>query len=105
MAGAHAWTTRARRTSTPVATSPAAGAGSCPSNGCRRPSCPTTSTRWSLSTGRRLWHYHTGTQTHRSVGFDDVCGEELIEISPDDAERLGIDDGDDGPGALAAWLD
>jgi formate dehydrogenase major subunit len=47
-----------------------------------------------LSTGRRLWHYHTGTQTHRSAGFDEVCGEELIELSPDDAERLGIADGD-----------
>jgi predicted molibdopterin-dependent oxidoreductase YjgC len=47
-----------------------------------------------LSTGRRLWHYHTGTQTHRSAGFDEVCSEELIELSPDDAERLGIADGD-----------
>ena len=47
-----------------------------------------------LSTGRRLWHYHTGTQTHRSAGFDAVCGEELFELSPDDAERLGIADGD-----------
>ena len=45
-----------------------------------------------LSTGRRLWHYHSGTQTHRSAGFDEVCGEELIEISPADAERLGIAD-------------
>jgi formate dehydrogenase major subunit len=47
-----------------------------------------------LSTGRRLWHYHTGTQTHRSAGFDEVFGEELIEISPTDAERLGIADGE-----------
>jgi formate dehydrogenase major subunit len=47
-----------------------------------------------LSTGRRLWHYHTGTQTHRSAGFDEVSGEELFEISPADAERLGIADGE-----------
>jgi formate dehydrogenase major subunit len=47
-----------------------------------------------LSTGRRLWHYHSGTQTHRSAGFDEVFGEELIEISPDDAARLGIADRD-----------
>jgi formate dehydrogenase major subunit len=47
-----------------------------------------------LSTGRRLWHYHTGTQTHRSAGFDEVFGEELIEISPVDATRLGIEDGE-----------
>jgi formate dehydrogenase major subunit len=47
-----------------------------------------------LSTGRRLWHYHTGTQTHRSAGFDEVCGEEVIELSPADAEQLGIEDGE-----------
>ena len=47
-----------------------------------------------LSTGRRLWHYHTGTQTRRSPGFEEVFGEELIELSPDDAERLGIVDGE-----------
>jgi formate dehydrogenase major subunit len=47
-----------------------------------------------LSTGRRLWHYHTGTQTRRSAGFDEVFGEELIEISPADAERLGVADGE-----------
>jgi formate dehydrogenase major subunit len=45
-----------------------------------------------LSTGRRLWHYHTGTQTRRSRGFDEVFGEELIELNPDDAARLGIAD-------------
>ena len=47
-----------------------------------------------LSTGRRLWHYQTATQTRRSDGFDEVCGEELIELSPDDAVRLGIGDGE-----------
>ena len=47
-----------------------------------------------LSTGRRLWHYQTGTQTRRSRGFDEVFGEELIELSPVDAERLGIADGE-----------
>jgi formate dehydrogenase major subunit len=47
-----------------------------------------------LSTGRRLWHYHTGTQTRRSPGFEEVFGEELIELSPEDAGRLGIADGE-----------
>jgi formate dehydrogenase major subunit len=47
-----------------------------------------------LSTGRRLWHYQTATQTRRSEGFEAVCGEELIELSPDDAARLGIVDGE-----------
>jgi formate dehydrogenase major subunit len=47
-----------------------------------------------LSTGRRLWHYHTGTQTRNSVGFDKIFGEELLEIHPDDAQKLGIQSGD-----------
>jgi len=47
-----------------------------------------------LSTGRRLWHYHTGTQTRNSVGMEELCGEELLEISAVDAEKLKIKDGD-----------
>jgi formate dehydrogenase major subunit len=47
-----------------------------------------------LTTGRRLWHYHTGTQTHNCVGFDALCGEELAEISPQDAAAIGARDGD-----------
>ncbi len=47
-----------------------------------------------LTTGRRLWHYHTGTQTRHSRGFDDICPEELIEINPVDGEKMGIADGE-----------
>lgn len=47
-----------------------------------------------LSTGRRLYHYHTRTQTGRSQGFDELLPEETADISPDDAERLGIKDGE-----------
>jgi formate dehydrogenase major subunit len=47
-----------------------------------------------LSTGRRLWHYHTGTQTRNSEGLSDLFPEELMEISPADAQRLGIQTGD-----------
>jgi formate dehydrogenase major subunit len=47
-----------------------------------------------LSTGRRLWHYHTGTQTRNSVGLENLFPEELIEIHPSDAARLGIRSGD-----------
>ena len=64
-----------------------------------------------LSTGRRLWHYHTGTQTHNSVGMDELFGEELLEISPADAGRLGIKSGDTvraasrrGRITLRAWV-
>ena len=46
-----------------------------------------------LSTGRRLCHYHT-TQTRNAKGFDDIFGEEYIEISPVDAKELGIENGD-----------
>ena len=47
-----------------------------------------------LTTGRRLYHYHTGQRTHHSKGIDDVAPEELVEISPADAEELGIADGE-----------
>ena len=35
-----------------------------------------------LSTGRRLYHYHTRTQTGRSAGLNDLLGEETADISP-----------------------
>ncbi len=47
-----------------------------------------------LSTGRRLWHYHSGTQTRNCAGFDDLFGEELVEVSPEDARALAIADGE-----------
>ncbi len=47
-----------------------------------------------LTTGRRLYHYHTGMRTHHSGGMDTVMGEELAEISPADARELGLADGD-----------
>ena len=46
-----------------------------------------------LSTGRRLWHYHT-VQTHHCKGLDEILGEELLEISPQDAEKLDVKSGD-----------
>ena len=47
-----------------------------------------------LTTGRRLWHYHTGTQTRNCAGFEALFGEELAEISPYDASQLGVQDGE-----------
>ncbi len=47
-----------------------------------------------LTTGRRLYHYHTGQRTHHSKGIDTVAPEELAEINAADAERLGIADGE-----------
>ena len=43
-----------------------------------------------LSTGRRLYHYHTRTQTGRCEGLNDLLGEETADISHYDAQRLGI---------------
>jgi len=43
-----------------------------------------------LSTGRRLYHYHTRTQTGRCIGLNDLLGEETADISIDDAVKMGI---------------
>ncbi len=47
-----------------------------------------------LTTGRSLFHYHTGSMTRRVKGLNEFKGEELLEINPADAEELGIGDGD-----------
>jgi formate dehydrogenase major subunit len=47
-----------------------------------------------LSTGRRLYHYHTRTQTGRCEGLNDLLGEETADISRRDASALGIADGE-----------
>ena len=46
-----------------------------------------------LSTGRVLYHYHTGTMTRRAVGPNERCPESLIEIHPADAVKFGVNDG------------
>ena len=45
-----------------------------------------------LTTGRELFHYHTGTMTRKSKGLDAVAHEPFIEINPSDAVVLGIKD-------------
>ena len=47
-----------------------------------------------LSTGRRLYHYHTRTQTGRCGGLNDLLGEETADISLADAAALGVADGE-----------
>ncbi len=47
-----------------------------------------------LSTGRRLYHYHTRTQTGRSRGINDLLSEETADISPVDAQAMSIIDGE-----------
>jgi len=43
-----------------------------------------------LSTGRVLYHWHGGEMTRRAQGLMAIYGRPLVEISPDDAERLGL---------------
>jgi predicted molibdopterin-dependent oxidoreductase YjgC len=44
-----------------------------------------------LITGRVREHYNNGSQTRHAVGINDVVPEELVEISPEDARSLGIE--------------
>jgi formate dehydrogenase alpha subunit len=47
-----------------------------------------------LTTGRSLFHYHTGTMSRKVKGLNIFRNEEWAEINPADAERLGIANGD-----------
>ena len=45
-----------------------------------------------LTTGRVLYHWHGGEMTRRTQGLLAVYPETLVEISPEDAARLGLND-------------
>jgi formate dehydrogenase alpha subunit len=47
-----------------------------------------------LTTERSLFHYHTGTMTRKVKGLNKYRGEEVVEINPLDASKLGIVEGD-----------
>jgi formate dehydrogenase alpha subunit len=47
-----------------------------------------------LTTGRNLFHYHTGTMTRRSSAIGPFKPEEMAQISKEDAKKLGVGDGD-----------
>jgi formate dehydrogenase alpha subunit len=47
-----------------------------------------------LNTGRRLFHYHTGSMTRRVAGLNEHFSEEYLEMNPEDAARLNIADGE-----------
>jgi formate dehydrogenase alpha subunit len=47
-----------------------------------------------LITGRSLYHYHTGTMTRKVKGLNELKGSEGVEIHPEDANHLGIFDGE-----------
>ncbi len=43
-----------------------------------------------LTTGRSLYHFHTGTMTRKVAGLNSLDPEGTLQINPSDAERLGI---------------
>ena len=47
-----------------------------------------------LTTGRSLYHYHTGTMTRKVTGLNIIEPEGTIEINPIDAAHLKISDGE-----------
>jgi formate dehydrogenase alpha subunit len=47
-----------------------------------------------LTTGRNLYHFHTGTMTRKITGLNTIEPEGVIEINPADASALKIKDGD-----------
>jgi len=47
-----------------------------------------------LTTGRSLYHFHTGTMTRKVAGLNVLKREGTVEINPEDAARLGVADGD-----------
>lgn len=46
-----------------------------------------------LTTGRMLYHFHTGSMTRRAQPLDEHVHEAYIEINPEDAEKIGVADG------------
>jgi formate dehydrogenase alpha subunit len=47
-----------------------------------------------FTTGRVLYHFHTGTVSRRSKGLNEVYPEALVEINPQDAQELKVEDGE-----------
>jgi formate dehydrogenase alpha subunit len=43
-----------------------------------------------LTTGRVLYHWHGGEMSRRAGGLREVCPEPLVEVSPEDARRAGL---------------
>ena len=47
-----------------------------------------------LSTGRVLYQYHTGTMTRRSEVLEESAPSPYVEMNPEDAEKLMLEDGE-----------
>jgi formate dehydrogenase alpha subunit len=51
---------------------------------------PDTEYPFTLTTGRLMFHWHTGTMTRRSEKLDQEVPEAYVEIHPDDALKIGL---------------
>ena len=49
---------------------------------------------YTLTTGRVLYQYHTGTMTHREEGIMKYTPSDFVEVHPETAESLGVDSGE-----------
>jgi len=49
---------------------------------------------FTLTTGRVLYQYHTGTMTHREEGIMQYTPSDFVEVHPDTAVNYGIESGD-----------
>ncbi len=47
-----------------------------------------------FTTGRVLYHFHTGTVSRRSKGLNEIYPEALVEVNPHDAQELKVKDGE-----------
>ena len=47
-----------------------------------------------LTTGRNIFHFHTGSMTRRSAKLEQESPEAYVEVNPDDATELGVSDGE-----------
>ena len=58
------------------------------------PELPDDEYPYVLNTGRLLEHWHTGAMTRRASALDAIAPEAFVSIHPDDANELGIVEGD-----------
>jgi len=47
-----------------------------------------------LTTGRNMFHFHTGSMTRRSAKLEQESPEGYVEVNPEDAAELGVSDGE-----------
>jgi ferredoxin-nitrate reductase len=58
------------------------------------PETPTSERPFALTTGRTVYHFHTRTKTGRTPELDAAAPDAWVELNPDDASELGVEEGD-----------